>query len=53
MKALVYHGLGKKAWEEKPKPIINKTNRCRCKNFKNNHMRNRSAYYERRRARCY
>jgi alcohol dehydrogenase len=25
MKALVYHGTGKKAWEEKPKPIINKT----------------------------
>lgn len=25
MKALVYHGVGKKAWEEKPKPIINKT----------------------------
>jgi alcohol dehydrogenase len=24
MKALVYHGIGKKAWEEKPKPIINK-----------------------------
>jgi len=25
MKALVYHGIGKKAWEEKPKPAINKT----------------------------
>lgn len=25
MKALVYHGPGKKAWEEKPKPGINKT----------------------------
>jgi len=25
MKALVYHGPGKKAWEEKPKPTINKT----------------------------
>jgi alcohol dehydrogenase len=25
MKALVYHGVGKKAWEEKPKPTINKT----------------------------
>jgi alcohol dehydrogenase len=25
MKALVYHGIGKKAWEEKPKPTINKT----------------------------
>ena len=24
MKALVYHGPGKKAWEEKPKPIITK-----------------------------
>jgi len=24
MKALVYHGPGQKAWEEKPKPIINK-----------------------------
>ena len=22
MKALVYHGAGKKAWEDKPKPII-------------------------------
>ena len=22
MKALVYHGPGKKAWEEKPKPVI-------------------------------
>ena len=22
MKALVYHGPGKKAWEEKPKPSI-------------------------------
>jgi alcohol dehydrogenase len=25
MKALVYHGPGKKAWEEKPKPTINKS----------------------------
>jgi alcohol dehydrogenase len=25
MKALVYHGPGKKAWEEKPKPQINET----------------------------
>jgi len=25
MKALVYHGPGKKAWEEKPKPAINET----------------------------
>jgi len=25
MKALVYHGAGQKAWEEKPKPGINKT----------------------------
>jgi alcohol dehydrogenase len=24
MKALVYHGAGKKSWEEKPKPLINK-----------------------------
>jgi molecular chaperone GrpE (heat shock protein) len=23
MEALVYHGPGKRAWEEKPKPIIN------------------------------
>jgi len=23
-KALVYHGAGKKAWEDKPKPTINK-----------------------------
>ena len=22
MKALVYHGAGKKSWEEKPKPTI-------------------------------
>ena len=22
MKALVYHGPGKKAWEEKPKPVL-------------------------------
>lgn len=26
MKALVYHGLGKKAWEEKPKPVIKEPN---------------------------
>jgi len=25
MKALVYHGIDKKGWEEKPKPTINKT----------------------------
>src|SRR5580658_2305130 len=25
MKALVYHGPGKKAWEEKPKPVIKET----------------------------
>jgi len=25
MKALVYHGPGKKAWEEKPKPTINES----------------------------
>jgi len=25
MKALVYHGIGEKTWEEKPKPAINKT----------------------------
>ena len=22
MKALVYHGPGKKAWEEKPRPVV-------------------------------
>jgi alcohol dehydrogenase len=25
MKALIYHGIDKKDWEEKPKPTINKT----------------------------
>ena len=25
MKALVYHGAGKRAWEEKPKPAMKET----------------------------
>ena len=40
MKALVYHGAGKKAWEEKPKPTILKVYRCNCKNYKDDDLRN-------------
>jgi alcohol dehydrogenase len=34
MKALVYHGPGKKAWEEKPKPVIKETTDAVVKIFK-------------------
>ena len=34
MKALVYHGPGKKAWEEKPKPTIKETTDAVVKIFK-------------------
>jgi alcohol dehydrogenase len=34
MKALVYHGPGKKSWEEKPKPTITKTTDAIVKIFK-------------------
>ena len=48
MKALVYHGAGKRSWEEKPKPVIKNSTDAIIKIKKTTNLWNRSSHYERR-----
>ena len=53
MKALVYHGAGKKALEDKPKPTDTITDRCHCQNHSHDDLWDRPSHHEGRRTYCH